>query len=266
VISIKTAPYTGVYASDATKHPSKGPTVEAIKRALARLDYMDWKGTDFTQLWPAGGELDKAFRKWERDHELPGDGVYGEQEWKYLRACKIPSGPKKGQHALDRYACDLIRADWAEQNVPDEQDFRVKLTEYCLRAEVNENAWHYVQYRPVDVSVEPNASYVRADCSSFVIMAYYWAAQKSGLQVPDPAKQGWSGYGNTEEHENDHPRVSEPFKVGDLAHYPGHVTLCRRPGTATSAVFTSHGTEAGPIPTQIHYRSDFLYVVRPPLS
>jgi hypothetical protein len=266
VISAKQAPFTGPYASDATKHPHEGPTIEAIKRALARLGYMTWKGLDFTQRWPAGGELDKAFRKWERDKELPGNGTYGEQEWKFLRYEKVKEGPNAGKNALDSYACKLIRTDWAEQNVPDEQDFRAALVKFCLAAERNEPRWHYRMMRPLDVSVEPTASYVVSDCSMYVIQAYHWAMGKSGLVVPDPSKQGWSGYGNTSEHEDDHPRVSDGnYKVGMLAHYSGHVTLCRKPGTATTAVWSSHGQEAGPIPVSLSYRNDLRFVVIPPL-
>jgi hypothetical protein len=266
VISAKQAPYAGPYASDATKHPHEGPTVEAIKRGLSRLGYMAWKGTEFTQRWPADGELDRAFRKWERDCELPGNGVYGEQEWKELRSAKITEGPKNGQHALDSYACKLMRQDWESQNVPDEQDFREALVKFCLAAERNENNWHYRQVRPIDVSVEPNASYVVSDCSGFVIQAAYWARQKSGLlSVPDPGGYNWTGYGNTDS-EDGWPQVTAPFKVYDLAHYNGHVTICRRPGDASTAVFTSHGTEAGPIPTSLHYRSDLRFVCRPALK
>lgn len=265
MLTIKQCPWTGPYASTATKLDHEGPTVEALKRALARLDFIPWKGEDFTEMWPAGGVFDKGFRKWQLSRYMPADGIYGQQAWKVMRGTKIMSGPKKGQYALDPYARSLIQKDWAAKNVPDEADFRAQLTAYCLAAEKNEDAWHYVQYRPVDVTVEPTSSYVRADCSSYVIMAYHWAMVKSGLTVPDPSKQGWTGYGNTDMYESDHPRVTDFYKVGDLAHYPGHVTLCRRPGTATTAVFSSHGQEAGPIPTSIHYRTDFRFVCRPPL-
>lgn len=266
-LTVKAVPYTGPYSNADTKLPSKGPTVEALKRALSRLGYMDWKGLDFTQAWPKGGVFDVAFRKWQRDLELPADGVYGQQTWKNIRAEKVPAGsPHAGEYALDAYAKKLIRDEWRAEHVPDEDDFRAAITQFCLAAEKNEDAWHYRQIRPIDVTVEPTQSYVVSDCSGFVIQAYHWAMVKSGLVVPDPSKQGWTGYGNTEMYENDHPRVQAPFKVGDLAHYPGHVTICRKPGTVTTAVFTSHGQEAGPLPTSVNYRSDFSYVVRPPLS
>ena len=194
MISRKTAPYTGTLGSTETKHRSTAPSIEALKRGLARLGYMEWKGSDFTERWPDGGEFDKAFRQWQQAEEMPADGVYGEQAWKQLRAAKVPAGrPNAGKNALDAYACKLIRADWAELNVPDEADFRLALQQYCTRAEANEDNWHYVQYRPVDVTVEPNARYVRADCSSFVIMAYKWASTKSGLPGARSFEAGLDG-------------------------------------------------------------------------
>jgi len=267
MIPAKQAPYTGPWASDATKHPSEGRSVRAIKIGMVRLGFMEERPEGLTDRWPAGGVLDKGFRKWERSRGMPGDGVYGEQEWKALRAATIPSGPKKGQAALNSFACKLLRADYEEQNEPDEEDFRRELARFCLLSEANEDPWHYGMVRPLDESVEPTANYVLSDCSFYVKQAYWWARQKSGLLVPDPAKQGWgTGLGNTEWYENDWPRVEAPWKIGDLAHYPGHVTLCRRPGFSRSSVFSSHGQEAGPIPTSVYYRDDFLYVVRPSLK
>lgn len=265
MLSAKAAPYTGPFSSDATKLPHSAPTIQALKRMMVREGRMTAPAggmLNLTNEWPAGGKFDQAYRKWQRDNDLAGDGVYGEQAWKFARAEKLPDG----SHALDDYAAALIRGEWEDQNVPSEEDFRAAVTLFCLRAEANEDNWHYRLARPLDVSVEPTAGYVVSDCSMFVIQSYHWASKESGLVVPDPSKQGWSGYGNTDFFEDDHPRVAAPFKVGDLAHYAGHVTICRKAGDARTAVFTSHGMEAGPIPTSLNYRSDLRFVVRPPLS
>jgi len=268
MLSTKECPFTGPYSNASTKMKSKGPTVEALKRAISRLGFMTWKGQDFTQAWPRAGAFDTGFRKWQQENDIPADGVYGRQTWKELRSAKVTQGQHKGEYALDRYAQLLIRDEWQELNVPDEQDVRAAIVEFCLKAEGNEDAWHYRQARPVDVSVSPTAGYVWSDCSGYVIQAFYYAKQKTGVNVPDPAKGGgageWSGYGNTST-EDDWPRVGEPFRVGDLAHYSGHVTLCRRGGTARTAIFSSHGQEAGPMPVSLHYRSDLRYICRPPL-
>lgn len=265
-LTVKQCPYTGPYANTNTKYPSKGPTVIALKRAMSRLGYMDWKGTEFTDEWPAGQALDKGFRHWQLDGDMPSDGVYGQQAWKTLRTAKIPTGTHKGEWALDAYALDLIKDEWASGQVPDEDDIRAKITEFCRVAESNEDSWHYRQARPVDVSVDPAATYVWSDCSGYVIQAYHYAKRKTGLLIPDPAKQGWTGYGNTDWYEDDHPQVQSPFKVGDLAHWYGHVAVCRKAGGEATAVWSSHGQEAGPQPVSLHYRSDLRFVVRPPLK
>jgi len=266
-LPVSAVPFTGPYGSSITELPNKGPTVEALKRAISRLGYIEWKGLGFTQFWPYDGAFDRGFRKWQRELEMPGDGLYGEQEWKAMRAARVPkSRPNAGEFALDQYAQKLIKDEWEAAHVPDEEDFRAAVTEFCLLAEKNEDAWHYVQYRPFPVAVNPSASSLKADCSSYVVMAYHWAMTKSGLAVPDPAGFNWAGFGNTET-EDDHPSVlSGLYRVGDLAHYVGHVTLCRKAGTATTAIFSSHGQEAGPMPVSLYYRRDFRKVVRPPLK
>jgi hypothetical protein len=266
-LTIKQCRYTGPYASTNTKYPSKGPTVIALKRALARLGLMEWKGTQFTDEWPAGQALDQAFRTWQLSKYLPSDGIYGQQAWKVMRYQKVMDGTHKGDWAFDAYALNLINDEWAEGQVPDEEDVRLKIVDFCRVAESNEDAWHYRQARPVDVSVDPAASYVWSDCSGYVIQAYHYAKRKTGVLVPDPAIQGWTGYGNTDWYEDDHPKVSDGrFKVGDLAHYNGHVTLCRKAGGEVTAIWSSHGQEAGPQPVSLHYRPDLRFVVRPPLK
>jgi hypothetical protein len=262
MLTSKTVPYTGRYASTKTKLPSKGETVLALKIALKRLRFLDDANMD--QVWREG--MDVAFRKWQRSVDLPGHGVYGQQEWKAMRRQRLPSG----EYALNKQARQLIRKDRADQlkELAEERRDLIRkfIAEFCVRAEANEDRWHYSQARPVDVSVDPRASYVRSDCSGYVIQAYYYARTKTGFAVPDPSKQNWTGYGNTDYYEDDHPPVTNGrYLVGDLAHYHGHVSICRRAGSATTAVFSSHGSEAGPVPTSLHYRGDLRKVVRPSL-
>jgi hypothetical protein len=267
MLTEKQAPYTGPYASTATKFDSEGPTVIALKRAISRLGYLTWKGDEFTDQWPAGQSFDKAYRRWQLDEDMPADGVYGRQSWKMLRYAKVPPGkPHAGEYALDKYSQDLLRKEWDAEHTPDEDDIRTEIAHFCRLAEGNEDDWHYRQARPVDITVNPLASYVWSDCSGYVIQAYRWARDKTGLLIPDPAIQKWTGYGNTDWYEDDHPRVGEPYRTGDLAHYRGHVTLCRRGGTSTASIWSSHGQEAGPMPLSLHYRSDLRFVCRPPLK
>ena len=197
--------------------------------------------------------------------DVPADGVYGEQEWKTMRWEKVPDGPNKGKPALDAYACKLIRLDWAAQNVPDEADFRAKLTAYCLAAEKNEPNWHYVQYRPVPVDIDPaNPPRSGGDCSSSIVWAFKYAKNKTGYDVPCPAKQSFTGYGNTDYYEDDHVTVTGTYKVGDLGHYYGHVVMCIKPGDWSGSDWWSFGSEP-PRRVKLNYRRDFRKVVRPPL-
>ena len=105
-----------------------------------------------------------------------------------------------------------------------------------------------------------------------VIQAHNYAARKTGLSVPDPSKQGYSGYGNTDQHEDDWPKVGPPFRVGDLAHFHSdrHVIECIVPGTIDTAQWGSNGREAAPelvrsLRSYSRYPDEFLDVVRPVL-
>lgn len=270
MLTVKQVPYTGPFSSDATKFPHFSPTIEALKRAVSRLGYIEWKGLDFTQAWPADGVFDKGFRKWQQDEQLPADGVYGNQTWKEMRTAKVPAGrPNAGEYALDKYACKLIRDEWAAENVPDEADFRAALVLFCQKGFRNEDNWHYHAIRPLDVTIEPDAAYIVSDCSFSVKQGYKWSSTRSGLVVPDPAVgHNWDGYGNTDSLA-ENPRISSPYKVGDVALYSGgtgHATMCYRAGDAWTSSWWSHGQEAGPMPTSLHYRSDLRFVVRPPLK
>lgn len=273
MLTIKQCPYTGPYSSSATRFPHSGPTVQALKRMVVRLELMsppEGGMTKLTNEWPGGGKFDHAFRTWQLKNYLPADGVYGQQAWKVARGEKLPNG----QHALDQFAQKLIKDEWVAANAPDEDDVRAAITEFCLKAEANEDAFHYRMARPLDISVSPDAGYVLLDCSTYVIAAYNYAARKyPALKVPDPSMHGYTGFGNTDDREDDHPKVLDGrYLVGDLAHYNGptthHVAICRRPGSAQTAVWSSHGQEAGPVPVSLHYRTGsygLRFVVRPPL-
>lgn len=256
-------PYTGPYGSNKTHFPSRGKTVLALKQTMKRLKFLGPEAV-MDEVWRTG--LDQAFRDWQRSLEIPADGLYREQEWKLLRVQKLPNGT----YALSKTARELIQKDYLEQ-LREQADLnrtkiRMEITKFCIAAEGNEDAWHYSQARPGDVSVIPTAHWVRSDCSLYVIQSYHWAKTKTGLAVPDPSKQNYTGYGNSDYYEDDHPMVNDgKYLVGDLAHYNGHVTICRRAGSATTAVFSSHGSEAGPVATSLHYRDDLRKVVRPPL-
>ena len=164
--------------------------------------------------------------------------------------------------AFDGESQSLLKEEAAQVPDADIDDIRKAITEFCEKG-MGSSKWDYTQNRAVKVTVDPEG-YVDSDCSGSVVQAYDYARKKTGLDVPDPAKQGWSGYGNTSYYEDDHPTVSGSYLVGDLAHYDGHVCLCIKAGNADTADWWSFGSEP-PSRRKLHYRTDFRKVVRPPL-
>jgi hypothetical protein len=259
-LSPEKVPYTGQKGSSATKHDSSAPTIEALKRAMVRMDYLDKPLSELDQQWPAGGAFDQAFGRWKLDVGLSNDHTYGENAWDKIRAAKVKGGSHDGEYALDSYAQDLIRDEYAGGD--DVQRVRAKITEFCERA-IAEPDWYYSQNRAIDVSVNPNGP-TTSDCSGSAIQAFHYAKRETGLPVKDPAQQGWSGYGNTSYYEDDHPKVSGSYQVGDLAHYNGHVCIVYHAGSWDTADLFSFGSEP-PSKRKFNYRDDYRFTVRPPL-
>jgi hypothetical protein len=258
----KQVPYTGQKGSDATKHDADAPTIQALKRAMVRMDYLDKPLDELDNRWPAGGAFDQSFGRWKLDVGLANDHTYGENAWEKIRAAKVKSGSHKGEYALDSYAQNLIQTEASNGGATNEDKVRAKITEFCQRA-IAEPDWYYSQNRAVDVSVNPDGP-TTSDCSGSTIQAFYYAKKQTGLAVKDPSQQGWSGYGNTNYYEDDWPTVTGQYKVGDLAHYDGHVCCCFKAGDSDTSDWFSFGSEP-PSKRKLNYRSDFRKVVRPDL-
>lgn len=149
---------------------------------------------------------------------------------------------------------------------------RYVIRRYLERAEANRGDIHYSQFRPLTSLGDSPSHEFTTDCSGLVISAFYWAELWSAFKVKDPGGYGYTGWGFTGSilAENRKRRVplDRKFFVGDMALYgpsltnTKHVTICRRNGDTTTSVWTSHGSEAGPYPTRMHYRRDLLLVVR----
>jgi len=260
---------------------SHGPDVLAYKRALARAQrWLPWNPTGWDDSYSdafahgtgTGGVDDSGVAGFQGQMGIKPTGWVGESTFEALRTSLAPNKPgipHAGKPLFDAECIRLLElaAEQFAESPPDVDDIRAAIAEFCEKAEANEANWHYSQNRPIKpVDVDPSGSSITSDCSGFVIQAYRYALKKTGLAVPDPAKQNWSGWGNTDQYEDDHPQVTDgQYQVGDLAHYRGHVTICRKAGDASRAVWTSHGQESGPDPRALHYRSDFRFVVRPPL-
>lgn len=149
---------------------------------------------------------------------------------------------------------------------------RRAITVYCLRTEQFEPREHYSQHRPMTHLGVPPIDGFTADCSGHATGCFYWARKTTGLPVQDPNGLDFNGYGYTGTllWANRDRRIPEGrhYFVGDLAIYgpataTRHVVTCRKGGTAATATWTSHGSERGPYPVRLHYRSDLLGVYRP---
>ena len=270
-------------AATAGQKPSPhGPDVIAYKRALSRAGRWPWNpaGWDdsYSNAFAHGGAMkgvspvgSSGIAGLQRQAGLQPTGWLDEATFEILRVSLVPTAkqvPNAGQPLLDK-VCITQLGQAGKQfaaPAPGEDDVRAAIAEFLEKAEANEPNWHYSQNRPLTVDVDPSGAKINSDCSGIVIQSYRYAAKKTGLNVVDPAKQNFTGFGNTDLFEDDHAQVTDgQYMVGDLAHYKGHVCICRKAGDASSSVWTSHGQESGPEARSLHYRSDFRFVVRPPL-
>lgn len=255
----------------------RGYDVLAYKRGCSRAgrwepwDPSQWDGVYwslFAMGKGTGNVGDSGIRGIERQEKMPENGVIDDVLYQKMRRIRVPDGPHQGEPIFDAVAIRLLNLAVKEFGPgSEEKQIRTAITEFCLRAEAHEEVWHYTQQRPyTGLGVEPERMHEN-DCSSYAILSYFWARKSTGLHVPDPSGYGYAGFGNTWDDLDGHPRVaSGNYFVGDLAHYDGHVTICRKSGNADTSVWSSFGSEFGPDGLNLHYRGDFIKVVRPELT
>jgi len=152
------------------------------------------------------------------------------------------------------------------------QQARYVIRRYLERAEQNQPDIHYSQFRPITSIHKTPTTEFTTDCSGLSISAMAWADLWCSFHVKDPGGYHYSGWGYTGSilATNRQRRVplDRKFFIGDMALYgpslshTTHVTMCRRGGTYMQSIWTSHGSERGPYPTRLNYRSDLLVVVR----
>jgi len=257
-----------------------GDDVMAVKRGISRAQrYLPWNPTnwDYTYgeiiaLGAGGGHVATSGVRGFQRQEWPTKpakqtGIVNEETYQRMRRALVPVGPNEGRPIFDAKAVDLLRQAAKEYKpLSDVEKVRAAVVAFCLQAEAHEQMWHYTQQRPyTGLGVAPELTHY-GDCSSYVILSYYWARKLTGLRVPDPSGYAYAGWGNTWDNLDGHPRVtSGSYSVCDLAHYDGHVTICTRPGDSSSSDWSSFGSEGGPDKRKLHYRGDFIKVVRPPL-
>jgi len=252
-----------------------GDDILAMKRTVSHAQrWLPWAPTQWDKRYSlpfamgkgTGNVGESGVKGFQRQEGLPQTGIIDDATYQRMRRALIPVGPREGSPILDSISIGLINAAIKELS-PEGKLVKIRATisDFCERAEVSENLWHYTQNRPyTGLGIAPERNHEN-DCSSYVILAYWWARQITGLMIPDPSGYRYSGYGNTWDDLDGHPRVTTGnYLVGDLAHYDGHVTICRKPGNATTSVWSSFGQEWGPEALQLYYR-DLLKVVRPPL-
>ena len=169
---------------------SKGPTAEAVKRALAHLGFMEWGDGDWDQHWNA--EVNDAADAVEAETRISTpDGSWGDN------------------------AHDVMRTAWYEKSRATSCPPSTGTPSSCYRTrppppttdgKSRDPRRHRGLLRTrdgldqMDVLPEPGRRRVRRPeglrhlrLFRSLIQAFHHARQKTGLEVPDPAKQNWSG-------------------------------------------------------------------------
>lgn len=260
-----------------------GDDVMAYKRGISRAGrWKPWSPSTWSYVYgdafalgEGKGQVPRTgVRGFQRQH-FPNDetmhtGNLGDKTYQAMRRALVsdPDSPHYREPIFDSTAVKLLKqASQEYQKELKEEAFRDALAEFCSRAELaSSEAWTYSQARPyTGLGVAPEKAH-RNDCSSYVILAYFWAREKSGLKVPDPSGYQYDGYGNTWDDLDGNPRVSNgSYLVGDCANYDGHVTVCTKPGNAQTSRWSSFGSEPRPKELDLYYRGDLISVTRPPL-
>jgi len=148
---------------------------------------------------------------------------------------------------------------------------RDAIATYLERTEFYKARWHYLQLRRMQTLGVSAAKGGKSDCSEQAHASLFMGGKVAKVAVEDPSGLHWSGYGwtGTLLAANDDAEVDGAFLIGDFAIFgtsrsnTTHVTTCRKKGSASTAIFTSNGSEAGPYATRLHYRPDLLGVFRP---
>lgn len=265
-----------LHPPSADKGTFTGDDVLATKRIASHAQrWLPWAPSGWDKVYNerfamgrgTGNVGGSGVRGFQRQEGLPETGVLNDVTYQRMRRARIPIGPREGDPILDPESAKLIRNAIEElEPASDLVRIRKAITDFCKRAQENEKLWHYDQQRPyTGLGVIPEREHVN-DCSSYVILTYWWARTVANILIPDPSGYRYTGFGNTWDDLDGHPRVtSGNYLVGDLAHYDGHVTICYQGGGWESSDWSSFGWEGGPQSQELYYRPDFLKVVRPPL-
>lgn len=208
-----------------------GQDVVAVKRALSRAGYIKWQ-TTWTKLF--GPYAVKSLRKFQQEHGLHVDGVYGLVTHKKL--CALGG--------FDRYGAYLMGT--APYPLTPQERLRQQIVANAMWGYHNRDRIHYDQWRPIDGHRRPYKLPLYTDCSGSVEDWYEWA------KASDPSGLGFNGQGYTGTQVNHGSPTRHP-QPGDLnfygwdyrVHGPMHVTI-QVSSADTNDLCVSHGNEAGP--------------------
>jgi hypothetical protein len=123
---------------------------------------------------------------------------------------------------------------------------------YCLNAEKYRLNRGYSQRRAVLGYGLVAAAVQIDDCSGFVSKVSYKSMQVTGIHFDDPLGFHYSGWGNTESMQTflTHEAPNDKYLIGDMALWgrndwdTTHTAICRKAGTSSTALFTSHGHQS----------------------
>lgn len=210
----------------------------AVKRALSRVGYIQWR-TNWTRLFGLGAV--KPLRKFQQEHGLHVDGVYG-----------LASHMKLvGLGGFDRHGAYLMGA--APSPISAQQATRNRVVANAMWGYHNRDRIGYEQWRPIDGHGHPFKLPLETDCSGSVEDWYEWG------HGPDPSRLGFDGQGYTGT-QVDHGTATRHPQGADLnfygwdyrVHGPMHVTI-QVSSSDKSDLSVSHGTNAGPSLVQRKY-------------
>lgn len=214
----------------------RGQDVVALQRALAAAKIRKWG--NFTGVFGAGTK--KNVQKFQERKGIKTTGIYDLETHRYL-------APR-----YDQYGAYLMNKVNKEVNKP---NARYVITAYATFGYNQRYKIHYTQSSlrmyGVRNKIRPPKIPIYEDCSSFSTWCYW------GANVPDPNGLRYNGWGYTGTLSQHGVRTRDP-KPGDLAFYGtgtySHVVVYIGDGRCIS-----HGSERGPVLSDVYYRSDFSH-------
>ena len=204
-----------------------------LTRGLSGGRKVEWRRTFGQRKEDAVNKL-RARQGWRRT------GVYNEAVHDLM---------EKGATSTPR-AIDLIKR-WKPPPPPKEPQIRAAISDFCIRAEAVEEKWHYTQRRPSRALVTNPSASTTETARRYCVLAYGWARKVTQFAVPDPSGYDYAGLRATPGTTSiATARVTSPYLVGDLAHYEGHVSVCRKGGSVERRRSSPASARGGPAPDE----------------